>query len=195
MNNHAPKRSPKRTPEDAESRRWGNRILFLSVIGIVYLTLFPFRLDFHAHPFLQRSPFLLGESFKMVDRLDFSLNVLLFVPFGAGIAAQMRNRRTSWGLALLVALVAGAATSYLVELLQLYIPMRDSGWSDVLSNSLGSVLGFLLFELFGDLCLKPMTWLETEIESRLSLGGTFALLLVYLGFFFLLSVPFQKQTR
>ena len=131
----------------------------------------------------------------MVGRVDFILNVLLFVPFGAGLAAQMRKRGAGRGVGLLVALAAGAITSYLVELIQLYIPMRDSGWNDVVSNSLGSVLGFLLFELCGELCLKPMTYLEKTTESCLSLWGTFSILLVYLGFFFVISVPFQKQTR
>jgi glycopeptide antibiotics resistance protein len=184
-----------RTSPPQGSRRWANRILVSSLIGIVCLTLFPFRLDFSEFHSLHRSPFLLGESLKYVARLDFFLNVLLFVPFGAGIAAQMRNRGVSRSVALIVALVAGAFTSYTVEFLQLFIPMRDSGWNDIISNSMGSVTGFLLFELCGELLLKPMTSLERSVESWLSFWGTCGFLLVYLGFFFILSVPLQKQTR
>ena len=40
-----------------------------------------------------------------------------------------------------ITLLAGALFSYTVELLQFYIPMRDSGWGDVITNSTGSVLG------------------------------------------------------
>jgi len=132
--NSAP--SKNQFPEAEESRRWANRILIVSIIGIIFLTLFPFRLDPYARPLPQRSPFLPGDSLKMVGRLDFTLNVLLFVPFGAGLAAIMRKRGAGRGAGLLVAMAAGALTSYLVELLQLYIPMRDSGWNDVVSNSL-----------------------------------------------------------
>src|SRR5882762_1960067 len=90
--------------------------------------------------------------------------------------------------------VAGAFTSYTVELLQLIIPMRDSGWNDI-SNCMGAVAEFLLFESCGELLLKHMTSLEKAVDSWLSLWGTCAFLLVYLGFFFTLSVPLQKQTR
>ncbi len=91
--------------------------------------------------------------------------------------------------------MAGAFTSYTVELLQLIIPMRDSGWNDILSNCMGAVAEFLLFESCGELLLKHMTSLEKAVDSWLSLWGTCAFLLVYLGFFFTLSVPLQKQTR
>jgi len=191
--NPTPKISQASPPQ--ESHHWANRILMTSLIGIVCLTLFPFRLDFSEFHSLHRSPFLLGESLKYVGRLDFFLNVLLFVPFGAGIAAQMRKRGVSRGAALIVALAAGAITSYTVEFLQLFIPMRDSGWNDIISNSMGSVAGLLLFEWCGELFLKPVSRLEKTIEAWLSLWGTCAFLLVYLGFFFTLSVPLQQQTR
>ncbi len=73
--------------------------------------------------------------------------------------------------------------------------MRDSGWNDILSNCMGAVAEFLLFESCGELLLKHMTSLEKAVDSWLSLWGTCAFLLVYLGFFFTLSVPLQKQTR
>src|SRR5579872_3734162 len=58
--------------------RWSNRILILAVLGIAYLTLFPFdfRLD-NPHP-PYGSPLLLGDSVKVVRAMDFFLNVLLF---------------------------------------------------------------------------------------------------------------------
>src|SRR5882762_10203853 len=71
--------------------------------------------------------------------------------------------------------------------------MRDSGWNDILSNCLGAE--FLLFESCGELLLKHMTSLEKAVDSWLFLWGNCAFLLVYLGFFFTLSVPLQKQTR
>src|SRR6267142_1516765 len=96
-----------RTSPPQESRHWANRILITSLIGIVCLTLFPFRLDFSEFHSLHRSPFLLGDSLKYVGRLDFFLNVLLFVLFAAGIAAQMRKRGGSRSAALVVALWPG----------------------------------------------------------------------------------------
>jgi glycopeptide antibiotics resistance protein len=178
-----------------ESSHWSNRILIASLIGIAYLTLFPFRFDFAVRHSLRRPPFLLGGGLKHVGHVDFFLNVLLFVPFGAGLAAQMRKRGASRTAALVVALAAGAITSYVVEFLQLYIPMRDSGWTDIVSNSMGSVAGFLLFESCGAMVLKPVSRWEERVGIWLSLRRTCVFLLVYLGFFFTLSIPLQRETR
>ncbi len=178
-----------------ESLRWSNRILIASLIGIIYLTFFPFRFDFTMHHFLHGSPFLLGSSLKNVGTLDFFLNILLFVPFGAGVAAKMKTRSVPRPAGLLAALAAGAITSYIVEFLQLYIPMRDSGWNDVLSNSIGSVAGFVFFEWCGETLLDPLSRLEAKLEHWLSVPRASVFLALYLGFFFALSIPLQKQTR
>ena len=44
-----------------------------------------------------------------------------------------------------------------VEVLQFYIPARDSGWEDVISNSMGSVAGFFLFQLCGGAILEELS--------------------------------------
>ena len=67
---------------------WSNRILILAIAGILFLTMYPFRLNIHALA-NGASPFLLGKSEKsgLVDAL---LNVLLFVPFGFGLGEKLR---------------------------------------------------------------------------------------------------------
>jgi VanZ family protein len=134
-------------PHQQASARWANRILIFSLLGIAWLTLFPFQLQFPGANAFHRSPFLLGATLKEMRYSDFFLNILLFMPLGFGVCAQARKRGGSRWSSLLLALAAGAGVSYLVELLQLYIPDRDSGWVDVISNSMGSVAGFFLFEL------------------------------------------------
>src|SRR5579864_5627229 len=132
-------------PREPACARWSNRILLLSLLGIGYLTLFPFQ--FHSGPFraIRGIPFFLGNSGKEYFTRDFFLNVLLFVPFGFGVSAQVRKRNGGLLKCFLWSLVLGAFVSYTVEFMQLYIPERDSGWEDVFSNAAGSVLGFLLF--------------------------------------------------
>ena len=121
--------------------RWSNRILIFSLVGIAYLTLFPFQFNFEAWHGLRTFPFLLGTFAHHARNFDFLLNVLLFVPLGFGLSAQVRKRRGSWWASLLLSLAAGAITSYVVEVLQFYIPTRESGWEDVFSNTTGSVAG------------------------------------------------------
>src|SRR5580692_10269834 len=90
-------------PLEQVSARWSNRILILSLLGIACLTLFPFRFNFAPTLIFHRYPFLLETSVKRSSFLDFFLNVLLFVPFGFGLSAGMRQRGKSWGSSLLMA--------------------------------------------------------------------------------------------
>src|ERR1700687_5352369 len=162
MNEQSSQPPPARSPG-------ANRILILSLIGIAYLTLFPFRFDFASPQSRTTSPFLLGPSLKHGAHIDFLLNVLLFVPFGFGIAAQLRKRGINRGGVLALALAAGAVTSYGVEFLQFYIPTRNSGWDDVTPNTLGAVLGFLVFDRWSDILLKHLSAWEEKVAAWLSL--------------------------
>src|SRR5258708_28151620 len=70
--------------------QWSNRILILSLIGIVYFTFFPFRFDFAApHPG-NAPPFFLGTDQKNGVHIAFFLYVLLIFPFGFGFSAPLR---------------------------------------------------------------------------------------------------------
>jgi len=182
-------------PYQQACAEWSNRILILSLLGIAYLTLFPFRFDFAPTYVFHRYPFLLGTSEKRAHYLDFFLNVLLFVPFGFGLCAQVRKRGGSRWTSLLLALAVGACVSYLVELLQFYVPARDSGWGDIFSNTTGSVAGFLLFELCGGAILEELSKWEDAFEGWLSPLRTALLLVAYFAVCFGISARLQSETR
>src|SRR5258706_14853190 len=175
--------------------QWPNRILILSLIGIAYLTLFPFRFDFAFPQSRNSSPCILGPPLKHSDSVQVFLNVLLFVPFGFGFSAHLRKRGVSKGLTLVLALAAGAVTSYAVEFLQFYIPTRNSGWDDITPNTLGAVAGCLLFGQWGEMLLTPLSEWESRAETWLSLRRASIFLLAYLGIFIILSIPMQRETR
>lgn len=175
---------------------WSNRIILLSLLGIAYLTLFPFHFDFAPSLIFHRYPFLLDTSVKRPHFLDFFLNVLLFVPFGFGISAYARKRGVHLWTSFLLALVLGAAVSYTVELLQFYIPARDSGWQDVISNSIGSLVGFLLFAICGGPVLAELSkWEEAFVEEWLTPRRTALLLAAYFAVCFGISARLQSETR
>jgi glycopeptide antibiotics resistance protein len=175
--------------------QWSNRILILSLIGIVYLTLFPFRVDFSSPQSRTTSPFFLGPSLKQGEYVTFFLNVLLFVPFGFGLSAKLRKRGVTRLRTLVLALAAGAITSYGIELLQFYIPTRNSAWDDITSNTTGAVIGSLLFDRWSEILLNPLsTWAEW-VEAGLSLRRTYIFLLAYLGLFFALTMLLQRDIR
>ena len=109
--------------------------------------------------------------------------------------AQVCKRGGSRWASLLLALLAGAGVSYTVEVLQFYIPARDSGWEDVISNTMGSVAGFLLFELCGGAILEELSKREDSFEGWLSPRRAALLLAAYFAACFGISALLQNRTR
>jgi VanZ like family len=179
---------------EVRNAAWSNRILILAVAGILFLTLYPFRFDFHTPPGMV-SPFLLGKGFKVSGLFDAFLNVLLFAPFGFGLAEKLRERGKSRRLTFVIAIVAGALFSYTIEFLQIYIPDRDSGWEDVVTNSTGSILGLLLFEGLGRTVLPILSACERALTAVLSGWRVTLVLLFYFGFWFAASIHLQRESR
>lgn len=170
---------------------WSNRILIAAIVAIFFLTLYPFRFSLVRHG----PPFLLEGWGKDADALDVFLNVLLFVPFGFGFAESLREHGRSRAAVLGATLLAGALFSYSVELLQFYIPIRDSGWEDVVTNSTGSVLGFLIYELGGAAILRVVSRVESACVAWLDWRRLIVVLLFYVGVWLGASIPLQRQAR
>jgi VanZ family protein len=89
----------------------------------------------------------LGEPF---DLPDLAVNLLLFAPFGFGLAGLIQNRGWSCGKAIASVFVAGALLSLGVETLQCWLPTRDPSFLDVATNSVSSVIGAALYFLGGE---------------------------------------------
>ena len=78
---------------------------------------------------------------------DVFVNILGFIPFGFAVYALARNsgeRRST--VAMGIALLLGAGISLFIELLQVYLPTRDSSLPDVMNNVLGTYIGARLFQ-------------------------------------------------
>jgi VanZ like protein len=183
---------------DAKPRRcspgWSNRILFAAIAGILFLTLYPFRFSIHAHAPVNSWPFLLGRETKRFSALNVSLNVLLFIPFGFGLSSKLRQRNCSWTVSIVLATLAGAVLSYAIEFVQIYVPPRDSGWDDIFSNTTGSVLGAVVFAGIGRFVLRELSEGEENLESWLSAGRAWLLMLAYLAACVVVSIPLQRKT-
>lgn len=133
----------------ARSALWHSALLFYCV-ALLRLTLMPVLTALpHIGEYAYR-PMLLEPFRDYVNHygnagLQILLNVLLFVPFGA--LYPMANGRGFWGVVL-----RGLCLSLLIELLQpLLSPTRASDITDVIANTAGTALGFLLCLPFGRL--------------------------------------------
>ena len=162
--------------------RRGATILVLLYGGYLIIgTFYPFELSGSAaHGFSQ-------SFFGPLNRTDFILNVLLFIPLGIllyyGLAL---NRSKAWTI-LLTSLLA-AAISLAIELLQFSFSRVSSGF-DVLSNTLGAGCGALGSALLPSRCfdLIARVWNRTEPSggavSVAMLLGAVPLLLSFLQLF------------
>lgn len=117
-------------------------VLWLAVIALITLTPAPYpagepsTLVRSIIAFLGSTPL---TSWFDYDVAEFTANVLMLVPLGALLAAQLAPRRR------LLAALIGLGVSVLVETIQLlWLPSRVSDVRDLVSNGLGSLFGALL---------------------------------------------------
>jgi VanZ family protein len=171
--------------------RWSLRIVVLAVAGIGLLTLYPFRLSLHRYPSLLSS-FLLPGPVKTPTALDVFLNILLFLPYGFGATGLLQKRgirrSVAWGLAW----TAGFLLSYSVEFAQSLIPDRDSSWNDVLTNSIGSLIGSVLFGVVGISCLELLQKWEKGVIHLVSAKSVASALVIYFAIWLGLSAYLQR---
>jgi VanZ family protein len=74
---------------------------------------------------------------------DVLRNIAGFLPFGFLVCAYFACTR-KWPQSILYATLAGGMLSFMVEVLQVYIPPRNSGITDIITNTTGAALGALL---------------------------------------------------
>jgi hypothetical protein len=91
---------------------------------------------------------------------DAVLNVALFLPFGFAAAWHAKS---FWKVVL-----AGALLSTAIELLQLFVPGRDPELRDILSNTMGAILGAAL-------AYRPRAWLAPTARRAMWFVGAAAL--------------------
>jgi len=117
--------------------------LTLAYLGVVgWVTLGPQPLDAGGSRILYRLLHFFGNhqltSWITYDRVEFTANIAMFVPIGLLFVLVLGRGR--WWLAMLI----GIALTVTIELSQLGIPGRVSDPRDVLSNSLGAMLGVII---------------------------------------------------
>jgi glycopeptide antibiotics resistance protein len=176
-------------------RNWSNRILAASLFGILFFTLFPYWIDFSQKHAQGRSPFLLGGPLKFDGILHTFLNALLFAPFGFALSQFFPARRRPLLKSIALAVAAGAALSYSIEIVQLYLPSRDSAWDDVLANTAGTLAGIIFGLVSGGFIYRKLSVWEIHLEQILSLRKISIAALAYFGLWVAISIPLQQKTH
>jgi glycopeptide antibiotics resistance protein len=171
--------------------RWTRRPLLFAIFLILILTLFPFQFLPQETASRRALSVFRWLSIRPTGVSDFLENVLLFAPFGFGLACW---RGESGRLRFLRAVAAGAAFSCLIEYLQVFLPTRTASWWDVIGNTLGSTLGYLIFESAGEALLRAALAVEVKTAQFFTGRRSLAVFVVYIGLMLVISATLQQST-
>jgi glycopeptide antibiotics resistance protein len=162
-------------------RQWSEKMVIGSFIFVLFMTLFPFN-------FQLRHDISWADLNNKTTLGDFLVNIPFFIPWGISLTYFLYRRQLNWLAIVLLVSIGSVALSTLVELLQLFVPLRISTPADIISNTLGGIVGLLIFYSIG--------W---QILSRLSksflLKGLTIFFLGYLSLSCLLSMPLARVSN
>ena len=122
----------------------GAGILIAYAIAMLVVTLWPTPVDRGFEPTISRILSVLHRNglptWFGYNKLEFGANIAMFVPAGFLVAMLLPTRR--WWLALLIV----PAVSLGIELTQaIFLSSRFATFNDVIANSLGAVIGAIIF--------------------------------------------------
>lgn len=84
---------------------------------------------------------------------DIIRNVAGFMPLGFLLGGYF-SKKGGWPRAFLWVLLCGGALSFTIEVLQAFIPERNSGTTDIITNTAGAILGALAWKTGAELFKK-----------------------------------------
>jgi VanZ family protein len=90
-------------------------------------------------------------------------NVIGFVPFGCCFSAWLTRLRFRHPT--LATVILGAAVSLTIEILQAHLPTRDSGTTDIITNTLGTWLGVASYGLVRPLVSGRLRWIPIAVSG------------------------------
>jgi hypothetical protein len=84
-------------------------------------------------------------SYHRPDYSDIAINILGFVPFGCCFFLHRCRREPRQRIANgLLVILSGATVSLIIEIIQAWLPNRVSSTTDLLTNTVGTLLGVIL---------------------------------------------------
>ncbi|NDI35782.1 VanZ family protein [Chengkuizengella sediminis] len=128
-------------------------LFYFSIIFIYCLTIFPF--PFYVYPYEKGNAFQLmnlipfasiygslTHFYYMVPLRNIGGNILLFMPLGFAIPLRYKVNKL-WKVMLI-----GLFISFTVEVVQLFISIRSFDVDDLILNTLGTIMGLIVYRLF-----------------------------------------------
>jgi glycopeptide antibiotics resistance protein len=149
---------------DADRKYAGVAALLILAVGLFFIlvsTLKPFDFEFRR---LTATEYFTSYEIPPSSILDFPRNILLFVPFGFGLAAFLEQRGWSAHRIRLLVPTGGFLLTLTVESLQMFLPFRQPSVADLVANTLGTAAGLVCFRLWQNRDAATV-WLREKMSS------------------------------
>ncbi|MEB3280483.1 MAG: VanZ family protein [Lyngbya sp.] len=167
---------------------WGEDIFvrgfIASLLLILLVTLFPFDFIWNNLSWQEISNRFHNPS----DFTDFINNIILFFPLGFSLAGLLQQRRLSGVKVILIVFAASTVFSCTIEFLQVFIPSRKPTILDIVTNSMGGLLGGLSCHLWKEKILNYLSYYLRVISRFLSIKYLTLGFLVYTSIIVLISI-------
>lgn len=181
-----------KSSEKSLRNQWAKKVLFVSILLILFLTLLPFEFENPKENYIQT----IATSFEIyTERFDLFGNILLFIPFGFALAGFLEDRRLNFIKIAISVTIASCLLSVTVETLQVFLPERSSNSIDILSNTTSGFTGFLIFYFWGGNIVKVIFWILKVSKRWLNIKWAIAIFLGYLIAICFLLFSFQDATQ
>lgn len=148
-------------------------LLFVYLIALIWIILFKFSISIHYLPRLRNINLIpYGDSLIVNGKISYSellLNMIVFLPFGVYLS-MLKPEWQLWKRA-----CPAIGVSLLFEIIQYIFAIGASDITDLINNSLGGILGCLLYTL----CTKLLHEHTNRVLNILASIGTIGFVLLF----------------
>lgn len=124
------------------SKHWAGNLVLATAGLVLIATLAPFNFTPNDLSFQAIVHSFFSHPSSLNDLVE---NIILFLPFGFGLAGLIRQKGFNGLGTVLIGAVVSSALSLTVETLQVFLPSRSSSVIDICTNTTGGFLGAIAF--------------------------------------------------
>lgn len=167
-------------------------LVILSILAVLLATLYPFNFSLPDNI----SRWGLVNSFDNNSFFNDQVNnVILFLPLGFGLTGFLQRRKVKLISQIVVVVLASAALSSTVELLQILLPSRTPTPADIFNNTSGGFFGLICFYVLNSQSFKATLDKIENSKASKSIGKITLFFTAYIILVFLITIPWQATTN
>ncbi|WP_414624380.1 VanZ family protein [Calothrix sp. CCY 0018] len=167
-------------------------LVIFSILAVVVATLYPFNFSLPDNISKRELVNSFDNNSFFNDQVN---NVILFLPLGFGLTGLLQTKKAKLIWQIVAVILASAALSSSVELLQILVPSRTPTPADIFNNSFGGFLGLICFYIWNSQSFKAILQRIEDSKASNSINKITLFFTGYIILTFLLTIPWQATTN